>query len=167
MILTLYPWRRVILQHHLDPERGGLRAVLQIREEQNYHRDIYRVIKGNWMETCGVSSRRIKLFISVMWRWRCWLRDCATIREVPGSIPGRVLGHFQVTCSFRRQSAVMRSTHSRVRRKFHAGKVRSAPVDDISAGLVVSNVKSEDGSQTFLPPHPLSVNPFVTGKLFH
>jgi hypothetical protein len=40
----------------------------------------------------------------------CWLRHCATRQEVPGSIHGRVLGKFQVTCSFCQHSVALGST---------------------------------------------------------
>jgi hypothetical protein len=43
-------------------------------------------------------------------RCRIWLGHCATRREVPGSIPGRILGDFQVTCSFCLLSVVLGST---------------------------------------------------------
>jgi hypothetical protein len=39
--------------------------------------------------------------LSDWWQeWSSWLRHCATRWAVPGSIPGRVLGNFEVTYSF-------------------------------------------------------------------
>ena len=61
----------------------------------------------------------------------CLLRHCILRREVPGSIPGQILGDFQVNQSFCPHLAFHRNEH----------QLRPARRDDISAVLVVPNFK--------------------------
>ena len=86
------------------------------------------------------------------------MRHCATIREVPGSIPGRALGNFQVTSSFYPHSVALGSTQPLAEmstKEFPWGKEGTARRDDNTAMLVVPNVNVKCGSQTFYPPSPL------------
>jgi hypothetical protein len=64
-----------------------------------------------------------------------WLRQCVTVREVPGSIPDRDIDNFQVTYSFCAHSETLESTHKSV------GKVRPLPGADNSAVLLVRNIR--------------------------
>jgi hypothetical protein len=68
----------------------------------------------------------------------------AQLVEVPGPIPGRVLGHFLVTSSFCSHSVALRSTQHLTEistKDFPWDKVRPARTADGSAVLVVQNVK--------------------------
>jgi hypothetical protein len=85
---------------------------------------------------------------------RC-LSHYATILEVPGSIPCRVLGNFHVTSSFCPHSVVLGFTQpltEMTTRKFSWGKVRSATRADNTALPVVPTVKVRMEAQLSIPP---------------
>jgi hypothetical protein len=85
---------------------------------------------------------------------RC-LRHCSTILEVPGSIPCRVLGNFQVTSYFCPQSLALGLTQpltEMTTRKFSWGKVRSTTRTDNTALPVVPTVKVRMEAQHSIPP---------------
>jgi hypothetical protein len=79
-----------------------------------------------------------------------------TRREVPGSIPGRGLGNFQVTYSFMsklsRLGVYTASDRKKVSRSLLGGKERPARGADSSAVRVVSNVKVRFEVQNSIPP---------------
>jgi len=64
-----------------------------IKREEKYIIYHLQISSKNRSSSYSVSNRRQKLR-------RGWLRHCATNRDVPGSIPGRVLVKFQMKYSF-------------------------------------------------------------------
>jgi hypothetical protein len=83
---------------------------------------------------------------------RCsWLRHCVTVREVPGSIPGRD-NKFQVTYSFCPHSVALECTQKFV------SKVRPSSGADNPAVLLVRNVRVMMEIQNFTSPLSLQVD---------
>ena len=149
--------------HFLKAVRTGITGGI------NWRGKLIIPIPGKCASRIYYAANRLKHVVKFKFR-SSWLRHCAITREVPGSIPRRVIGNFQLTYSFFPHSVVLASTRPLNRNEclgiFWGVKCGPARRAENSTVLFVPNVKVKVGARHSIPPLSLHdlLREFLTRK---